>query len=94
MKIIEDGLHIHDGFAYGPLAERALRRAQQVGERLDRIQEEAGHLTDAQLRCRVHSALRHFTQDTVPVRQVDGLVDRIRRGDRVEWTVPDRLRCA
>ncbi|MET8832182.1 hypothetical protein ABZX40_41080 [Streptomyces sp. NPDC004610] len=93
MKIIEDGLYLHDGYAYGPLAERALRRAAQAGERLDRIQEEAGHLTDAQLRSRVHSALRHFTQDTVPVRQVDGLVDRIRQGDRVEWTVPDRLSC-
>ncbi|AEY86827.1 hypothetical protein SHJG_1551 [Streptomyces hygroscopicus subsp. jinggangensis 5008] len=27
MKIIEDGLRVHDGHAYGPLADAALRRA-------------------------------------------------------------------
>ncbi|MER6359231.1 hypothetical protein ABT186_47610 [Streptomyces sp. NPDC001634] len=68
MKIIEDGLHVHDGFAGGPLAEAALRRTAQAVRRLDRLQEDPAALTDAQPRNEVRrvGGLRKLTRCSTP----------------------------
>ncbi|MEU0234858.1 MULTISPECIES: hypothetical protein [unclassified Streptomyces] len=94
MKTIEEGLYVHNGFAYGVLADAALRRAAETGRRLDRLQEEADTMTDAQLFYRIYRALKHYTQGEVNATWVAHLVGQIRRRVRLEWSVPERLPCA
>ncbi|MFG2569218.1 hypothetical protein ACGFR6_27795 [Streptomyces sp. NPDC048567] len=94
MTFIEPGLYIRDGFAEGPLADAALSRAARAAQLLDDLQEQAPTLTDAQLRDGVYRALRRFTQEQQPARQVDSLTALIRCGVRIDWTVSDRLPCA
>ncbi|MFC8795786.1 hypothetical protein [Streptomyces cinereoruber] len=94
MKTIEEGFYVHNGFVYGVLADAALRRFAETGRRLDRLQEEADTMTDAQLFDRIYRALKHYTQGEVNATRVSHLVGQIRRGVRLEWNVPDRLPCA
>jgi hypothetical protein len=91
MKIIEDGLYAHDGVVGGPLAEAALRRAREAGQRLDRLQQDPAALTDAQLRDGVRRALRHFMQREPHMDQVASLARQIRTGTRCALLVPERL---
>lgn len=91
MKNIEDGLTVHDGHAYGPLADAALRRAATGHLRLDRLQHEAFDLSDGQLRYEVYRIVRYVTQGAPSANQIFGLAREIRRGTRLELTVPDRL---
>ncbi|MEV8479390.1 hypothetical protein [Streptomyces sp. NPDC051173] len=62
MTFIEPGLSVRDGYAEGPLADAALSRAARAALLLDDLQEQAPTLTDAQLRDRVHRALRRYTR--------------------------------
>ncbi|MFF5639738.1 hypothetical protein [Streptomyces sp. NPDC012825] len=94
MKTIEEGLYVHNGFAYGVLADAALRRFAETGRRLDRLQEEADTMTDAELFYEMYRALKHYTQGEVNATQVSHLVGQICRGVRLEWNAPDRLPCA
>lgn len=94
MTLIEPGLSVRDGFAEGPLADAALSRAARAGQLLGELQEQAPTMTDGQLRDGVHRALRRFTQEQPPTCQVDSITALIRRGVRIDWTVPDRLPCA
>ncbi|MEV3972758.1 hypothetical protein AB0K68_32190 [Streptomyces sp. NPDC050698] len=91
MKIIEDGLDVHDGHIDGPLADAALRRAVTSRLRLDRLQHEAFSLSDGQLRYEVYRIIRYVTQGAPSANQVFSIVREIRRGTRLELTVPDRL---
>ncbi|MER7914581.1 hypothetical protein [Streptomyces sp. NPDC096068] len=94
MKTTEEGLYVHNGFAYGLLAGAALRRFAETGRRLDLLQEEADTMTDAQLFYRIYRALKHYTQGEVNATQVAHLVGQVRRGVRLEWSVSERLTCA
>ncbi|MEU8764613.1 hypothetical protein [Streptomyces sp. NPDC048659] len=94
MSFIEPGLSVRDGVAEGPLADAALSRANRAGQLLAELQEQAPTLTDGQLRDGVHRALRRFTQDQPPARQVDNFTALIRRGVRIDWPASDRLPCA
>ncbi|MFC5959025.1 hypothetical protein ACFP51_32700 [Streptomyces pratens] len=94
MRIIEDGFYAHDGFAGGPLAEAALRRAGEAGQRLDRLQEDPAALTDAQLCDGVRRALRHFMQREPQADQVFSLARQIHRGTHCAWLVFNRLTLA
>jgi hypothetical protein len=91
VKNIEDGLTVHDGHAYGPLADAALRRAATGRLRLDRLQREAFDLSDGQLRYEVYRIVRYVTQGAPSANQIFRLVREIRRRTRLELTVPDRL---
>ncbi|GGR20830.1 hypothetical protein GCM10010497_23960 [Streptomyces cinereoruber] len=51
-------------------------------------------MTDAQLFYEMYRALKHYTQGEVNATQVAHLVGQIRRGVRLEWSVPERLPCA
>ncbi|MFZ3491728.1 hypothetical protein ACODT5_00550 [Streptomyces sp. 5.8] len=93
MTLIEPGLSVRDGFAEGPLADAALSRAARAGQLLGELQEQAPTMTDGHLRDGVHRALRRFTQEQPPTCQVDSITALIRRGVRIDWTVPDRLPC-
>jgi hypothetical protein len=94
VKTIEEGLYVQNGSAYGALAEAALRRATETGRRLDRLREEADTMTDAQLFYRMYRALKYYTQGEVNATQVSHLVGQVRRGVRLEWSVPKRFPCA
>ncbi|MFJ8113057.1 hypothetical protein [Streptomyces sp. NPDC096132] len=91
MKNTEDGLDAHDGHAYGPLADAALRRVTTGRRRLDRLQHDAFALSDGQLRYEVYRIIRYVTQGAPSANQVFSLAQEIRRGTRLELTVPDRL---
>ncbi|MGA5499417.1 hypothetical protein ACPCSP_34475 [Streptomyces cinereoruber] len=93
MKTIEEGLYVHNGFAYGVLADAALRRFVETGRRIYRLQEEANTMTDAELFYWMYRALKHCTQGEVNATWVAHLVGQIRRGVRLEWSVPERLPC-
>ncbi|MET9083636.1 hypothetical protein ABZX77_17370 [Streptomyces sp. NPDC004237] len=93
MTTLEEGLHVRDGYAAGPLAESAERRAARAGMLLGDIQARATALSDAELFDQVHHALRHFTQRT-HAGQARALVGQIRRGTVVAWDYPGRLPCA
>ncbi|MFD9040891.1 hypothetical protein [Streptomyces bottropensis] len=94
MKTIEDGLQVHNGYACGPLADAAARRAERAGARLDEIGERAGTLTDAELFAAVADALRHFTQRAPRAGQVQDLVRQIRHSGPLAWDFTGRLPCA
>lgn len=94
MTFIEPGLSVRDGYAEGPLADAALSRAARAALLLDDLQEQAPTLTDGQLRDGVHRALLRYTRGQPPACQVDSFTALIRRGVRIEWSVPDRLPCA
>lgn len=91
MTYIEDGLGVRNGFAEGPLADSALRRAARAGQFLDELQERPETMTDAELRDGVNRALRYFMQRQPHADQVYGIARQIRRGVRVEWLAADRL---
>ncbi|WP_369228472.1 hypothetical protein AB5J52_48375 (plasmid) [Streptomyces sp. R39] len=94
MTTLEEGLHVRDGYAAGPLAESAERRAARAGMLLGDIQARATAWSDAELFDQVHHALRHFTQRTPHAGQVRTLADQIRRGTVVAWDYTGRLPCA
>ncbi|MGA5442287.1 hypothetical protein ACPCKW_22595 [Streptomyces griseoincarnatus] len=94
MTTIEDGLHVRDGHAGGPLAEAAERRAARAGELLGDLQARATALSDAELCDQVRHALRHFTQRTPHADQVRALAAQIREGTALEWAFTGRLPCA
>lgn len=94
MTYIEDGLHVRNGFAEGPLADAALDRAARAGQLLDELQERPETMTDAELRDGVSRALKRYTRRQPHADQVYGIAQQIRRGVRVEWLVTDRLVCA
>jgi hypothetical protein len=91
VKNIEDGLNVHHGHAYGPLAEAALRRAANGRRRLDRLQHEAFALSDGQVRYEVYRIIRYVTQGAPSANQVFSLAREIRCGTRLDLTVTDRL---
>ncbi|WP_326793939.1 hypothetical protein OHA79_51905 (plasmid) [Streptomyces sp. NBC_00841] len=91
MKIIEDGLYLHGGTLWGPLAEAGLRRAGEASGRFDHLQQDPAALTDAQLIDEVRRALRHFMQREPQADQVSSLAGQIRQGTRCAWLVSDRL---
>lgn len=93
MTSSEEGFQVRDGYAAGPLAESAERRAARAGMLLGDIQVRATALSDAELFDQVHHALRHFTQRT-RAGQVSALVGQIRRGTVVAWDFTGRLPCA
>ena len=93
MTMLEEGLQVRDGYAAGPLAESAARRAARAGILLGDIQTRATALSDVELFDQVHHALRHFTQRT-HAGQVSALADQIRRGTTVSWDFTGRLPCA
>lgn len=94
MNVIEDDLQVHGGYACGPLAEAAARRAVRTGARLDDIGERAASLTDAEMFEAVAGALRYFTQRAPHADQVQALVRQIRLGVPVTWDFTGRLPCA
>ncbi|MFB8406100.1 hypothetical protein [Streptomyces sp. NPDC055912] len=94
MTYIEDGLGAHNGYAYGPLADVALRRAAHAGQLLDELQENPEAMTDAELRHELSRALRHYMQRAPRADQVYSLTRLIRSGVRIDWLVVDRLPCA
>ncbi|MEV7885186.1 hypothetical protein ACWD3I_25320 [Streptomyces sp. NPDC002817] len=94
MNVLEDGLEVRDGYACGPLAEAAARRAERAGDRLNGLGERAASLTDNELCEAVAGALRHFTQCAPRAGQVQALVRQIRLGVPVAWDFTGRLRCA
>ncbi len=51
-------------------------------------------MTGQQLRDGAHRALRRFTQAQPPAGQVYSITALIRRGVRIDCSVPDRLACA
>jgi hypothetical protein len=91
VKNTEDGLTIRNGHAFGPLADAVLRRAVTGRRRLDRLQHEAFLLNDGQLRYEVYRIIRYVTQGAPSANQIFSLAREIRRGTRLELTVPDRL---
>ncbi|MGW0315144.1 hypothetical protein [Streptomyces flavidovirens] len=94
MTLIEDGLRVRNGFAEGPLADAALRRAARSGQLLDELQECPDAMTDAELCDGVSRALRGFMQRQPHADQVYGIAVQIRRGVRVDRPVAGRLACA
>ena len=91
MKNIEDGLNVHHGHAYGPLAEAALRRAANGRRRLDRLQHEAFALSDGQVRYEVYRIIRYVTQGAPSANQVFSLAGR--SAAVPDLTSPSRTGC-